>query len=231
MNEIERSHDTKTWYFWTLTLLGKDHTGLKHSIDKWRDTWSKLRKRIIRDLGKLKFVRIFEMHKDGTLHVHMLTDKSYTDCYQVEATDTAKERTESVKLRQHLIDLDLGYIHDIKRIDTPKKEANGIARNVSAYIVKYMTKDIQSNVRSILKEHGSRLRIVQTSIGWFDKQPDDTVLDWSKSPVFKTEYLAMGQSEQVIDLAKDERITIDDFYDHDFYPNRTSDLVDQVDEN
>mgnify|MGYP000470266018 CR=1 FL=1 len=226
MNEIESTPEHKIWYFWTLTLLGKDHKGLNHSLQIWRDKWSKLRKRIVRDLGKLRFVRVFEMHKDGTLHIHMLTDKAYKDLKTIAATDKQSERHESAKLTKHLNDLDLGYIHDIKTIETENEEENGIARNVSAYVVKYLTKDVQEFVRVILRKSKTRMRIIQTSHKWYNDTKKDAELTWKQESLYRSEYLAMESYKDAIDLSTDTVITIDDFHEYDHYPNKISDILD-----
>ena len=229
MSEIESTPHIKKWYFYTLTLLGADHKGLLHSVKRWRAEWSKLRKRIVRDLGKIRFVRVFEMHKSGTMHIHMLCDKTYTDTINIKAVGKSKSRTESVKLRKHLNDLGLGYIHDIKPIVTTEIKENGIARNVSAYIVKYMTKNSMQFAREILREDSGKIRLIQTSHKWFNDDRKEPELDWTKEPIFLTEYMALDASKTVTDITVKQGITIDDFYEEDYYPNRISDLVQRAD--
>ena len=226
MNEIESTPQMKVWYFYTFTLLGKDHSGLKHSLSVWRDQWAKLRKRLKRDLGKFRYVRVFEMHKDKTLHIHMLADASYDDCIYIDATDKQKERRESSTLRKHLNELQLGYIHDIKVIKTKDETNNGIARNVSAYITKYMTKDIQTFVRNNLSDSKIRLRMIQTSYKWFNEGKHDMKLNWDRSPLFETEYLNLPRGKEAYDITTDRKVNIDDFHEYNYYPNKISDLID-----
>ncbi len=229
MSEIESTPHVKTWYFWTLTLLGKDHKGIQHSIDVWRDNWQKLIMRIKRNLGKLRYVRVFEMHNDGTMHVHLLCDKSYDDCVVIKKTKKQKERRESPTLTKHLNKLGLGYIHDIKVIETEKTENNGISRNVSAYIIKYMTKDSIEYARAVLKESGSKLRVIQASNGWYqeDKKESDRV--WLRNPIYLSTYMILPPENSIFDITTEKNVTIDDFYHHDHYPNSTSDLVNRAD--
>lgn len=231
MGEVERDErmgkDTK-WYFWTLTLDGKDHTGLS-SIKVWRKSWQKLMKRIKRNLGKFRYVRVFEPHKSGTLHVHMLTDRAYEDLKKKGNHPNC--RYESGVLSAHLKDLKLGRIHDIKEIVTSYDSENGRARNVSAYVTKYMTKDIQSDMRFKLKESGNgRVRLIQTSAKWYNQKPENhNNLDWDNRALSITEYEFLGRGDRARDIAQDRNITIDDFYDHDHYPNQTSDTIDIAD--
>lgn len=229
MSEIESTPAIKIWYFWTITLLGKDHKGIEHSVNVWRDKWSKLRKRITRNLGKLRYVRVFEMHKDGTMHIHMLCDKSYDDVEVIPATKKQKKRHESETLRDHLDDLGLGYIHDIKPILTENIEENGIARNVSKYIVKYMTKDAMSYAREVLRNAGTKIRIVQTSHKFYNETKKDSDVDWTDAPLFKTTYLGLPKNKTAKDIATNRTISIDDFHDYDYYPNPISDLIDIAD--
>lgn len=229
MSEIEQTPQIKTWFFWTLTLVGKDHKGLLHSLDIWRSQWHKLRKRIIRAVGKMRYVRVFEPHKDGTLHIHLLADKTYDDVEIIPAKNGAKQRHESPKLRKQLIKLGLGYIHDIKPITTEEIEDNGIARNISAYIIKYMTKDSMNYSRDIISDLGSKLRVIQTSNGWYNKSDRESDTVWKREPLFKTTYLSLPSKRTAKDISTKRTITIDDFHEYEHYPNRTSDLIDRAD--
>lgn len=217
----------KHWYFWTLTLLGDDHKGLVHSLVIWRDTWDKLMKRIRRDLGKVQYVRVFETHQDGTLHIHMLCDKTYGDVVQ-RGTDENK-RHHSDKLQTHLDSLNLGYIHDIKPIVTSYGGNEGNAINVASYATKYMTKDLQSDVRQALKAHGfARVRMIQTSQKWYDDKPDTSDIAWSKGALQYATYRAKPAESEAIDVTYNEDIEHEDFYEYTHYPNRIVDLLHQA---
>lgn len=227
MLEIQKSA-IEIWHFWTLTLDGCDHDGnTANSLWKWRESWDSLMKRIKRDLGKLRYIRIFEPHKDGTLHVHMLTDKTYADVARVEEDD-GRDNYRSKELEKHLTDLSLGWRHDVRPIHTKDKIDDGVARNVSAYVTKYLSKDLQSLTRQVLKDAGmSRVRMIQTSQNWYnEKQVIDKPLIWELQPLYKFEYESLPSSLSARDITRDRKISIDDFYDSEYYPNKISDLID-----
>lgn len=229
MGEVESTPDHSEWYFWTVTLAPGDHKGnMVSSALVWRNVWDKLMKRIRRNLGKLRYVRVFEPHKSGILHVHMLTDKSYSDVERVVESD-GRDNYTSETFRLHLLDLKLGVRHDIRPIITSNFEENGLSRNVSAYVTKYLTKDIQSLARQILRDNGlSRIRIIQTSSKWFNQAKKEAQLSWDNRALTLTELLYGEHGTKAIDISKDRVITSDDFYDYDHYPNKLSDLVDMV---
>jgi len=224
MNEIADGR-CEQWYFWTLTLDGKDHNGNTiESLQKWRDVWDKLLKRIKRDLKKMRYVRIFETHKDGTLHVHMLTDLAYDDLIETKESDGRSNWT-SAKLQKHLTEVGLGWRHDIRPLD--KVDTDKSIKDVSKYVIKYMTKSIQSKVRKALSDAGmSRVRMVQTSHKWFNETQLDQALLWTREPLFKSEFDNLPQGKLAKDISRDRIIEEKDFYDSGTYPNRISDTVD-----
>lgn len=228
-NEVKKS-GKKLWYFWTLTLDGDDHQGnTAYSLQVWREVWDKLMKRIRRDLGNIKYIRIFETHKDGTLHVHMLTSHAYSD-RKKRTNNMQKVVHESATLAKHLDELGLGWVHDIKLIRTKESDMENVGANVGAYITKYMTKDLQGHIRKELKDAGmGRIRMIQTSRGWCD-EPEEKhdKLEWEAEPLYKHEYLAIPRQKKAYDISRDYKITIDDFYDYPHFPNAVSDLVDEA---
>lgn len=229
MNEVKKS-GKKLWYFWTLTLDGKDHkSNTAYSLQVWREVWDKLMKRIRRDLGKIKYIRIFETHKDGTLHVHMLTSHAYSD-RQKRTNNMGKVVHESATLSKHLKELDLGWVHDLKLIRTKENDMENVGANVGAYITKYMTKDLQGHIRQDLKDAGmGRIRMIQTSQGWDDEpQENHDKLEWTAEPLYFVEYMAIQHPKTAYDISRDYKITIDDFYEYKHFPNAISDLVDEA---
>lgn len=67
-------HKDQEWYFVTLTAHGNMRT-TDESLANLRFAWDKVRKRIHRrKTQKWHYIRVFEHHKDGALHIHMLTN-------------------------------------------------------------------------------------------------------------------------------------------------------------
>lgn len=61
------------WFFATITAHRK-WRGENKSLINLRRGWRKLYNRLLRKYGKFHYIKIFEHHKDGTLHLHLLTD-------------------------------------------------------------------------------------------------------------------------------------------------------------
>lgn len=235
MLEAEQTKQN-VWFFWTITLDGKDHESNNPHVDSlklWREKWDKLMKRVRRDMKpygkKMRYVRVFEPHKSGILHVHMLTDIAYNDIQEFEQWNNVTKQNDIVwhseTFEKHLTELDLGKIHDIRPIETEDETDNGVARNVSAYVTKYMTKDIQNTMRELLKENGlGRVRLLQTS-QQFGVIPDrEDKLDWELGRLTKIAHDSLPADNHAKDVQRDTVIEEDDFHGTDKYPNRYSDL-------
>ena len=228
---------SNSWFFWTLTLHGEDHNefadydkNASQSVQKWRAIWDTLLKRIRRAMAKYTekfvYVRVFEMHKTGVLHVHMISNVAYHDIKP--RTNKKNSAWNSETFKNVLVELGLGYIHDIKPIVTDKMSDNGIARNVSAYVTKYMTKDTQTPIRDILKSTGNgRIRLIQTSSKFFDEDPENKRDDivWSIGLIHREDYHMDSQIESYYDISRDMEITDFDFDRYSHYPNQISDML------
>lgn len=231
MLEVEKSSD-QSWYFWTITLDGSDHgKGTAHSLQVWREHWDNLMKRVRRDVKTLRYVRVFEAHKTGTLHVHMLADKTYDDVTQV-IEDDGRDNWRSDTLKAHLTALKLGWRHDVRPIITVDFEENGNARNVSAYVCKYLTKSIQSNIRERLRDAGmSRVRMIQTSRGWSNVPTSDNQRVWDVGGVTFEDYdKLVADGGVLIDAQTKHAVKTSDYHGEPIYPNRYSDLSDMASE-
>lgn len=225
------------WFFWTITLDGSDHKSDNPQIDSlmlWRERWDKLMKRVRRDMKKLstsfKYVRVFESHKSGILHVHMLSNVAYGDIQECDQWNNKTKQNDKVwrseSLATHLDELELGNIHDVRPIVTEDETDNGVARNVSAYVTKYLTKDIQSGVRNILKDAGmSRVRMIQTSQKFGEIPENEDKLNWELSRLQHIAFDNMPAQNKAIDISREVQIEDEDFYGGDAYPNKISDTV------
>lgn len=225
-----------TWFFWTLTLLGYMHDksmspeeNTVNSLQKWRETWDTLMKRIRRMVKpytqKMVYMRVFESHKDGTLHVHMITNVAPND---IAPRDDNPDVWNSAELQAHLDELELGYIHDIKPVVTDVNlHENGVSRNVSAYVTKYLTKEAQGTIRQCLKDAGmGRIRVIQTSSKFWDKPDvDGADIDWAIGRIDRMDYHTDSKIDSYVDISRDIKIRDSDFGDHFSYPNKTSDML------
>lgn len=123
------------WYFVTLT----SHENCRNfEQTKWvmKKAFPKLYKRMLRKFPDLMYVAIPEPHKDGRLHIHILTNAGMrTRWYK----DNARE-------------CGFGYEADAKKMDDPRRAA--------FYAVKYIVKSLTST-----QLEGKRFQRVRASKG------------------------------------------------------------------
>lgn len=237
--EIERQGSSVKWFFLTFTLDGylHDEDGkldkaiwrkqIASSLQVWRNTWNLLMMRLKYDYGRFSYVRVFETHEDGTLHIHMLCNANITD-----ATHTTRKNGSqywhSANIEKHLIDLGLGYIHDAKPLGYENKPFAENVKMIASYLAKYMTKDAQSEVRKALKIAGmGRIRIIQPSQKWADLPKDMSDRVWVTSSITFDEAMDIWQDgNQIFDIGRN--FIVDDgehFGEHERYPNPDSETL------
>lgn len=240
--EIERHGANVRWFFLTFTLDGYLHDSegkvskkiwrkqVSNSLKVWRVSWDKLMKRLKRQYGKFDYVRVFETHKDGTLHIHTLCNAKITDA----VFTTRKDGTtywHSATIESHLNDLALGYIHDAKPLGYEDKDFTENVKMIASYLAKYMTKDAQSDVRQALKIAGmGRIRIIQTSQKWSDLPKELSDRQWVTDAITFDDAMAIWKDgNKIIDINR--KMIIDDgehFSDTLKYPNRDSEIAYQL---
>lgn len=106
------------WYFVTLTSNAKAR-GMRKSVWVWRHAWPKLYARAKRAAGAFDYCLLPEAHKDGTLHVHIITSAALTQRWY---KDNAAE-------------CGLGYQSDCQPVRSAKQAAG--------YVTKYVTKGLR----------------------------------------------------------------------------------------
>lgn len=153
------------WYFVTITAHEK-WRGKELSLQNLRRNWHKLRKRM-RDQngGHFDYFRVYEFHKDGSWHMHLITNCELPFTSRVAPDGRIKHR--SNWLKENARSSGLGFMTDYQPLDNA-----GFAAH---YVAKYMTKSTE-NAENWLKG----MRRYQTSQGWA-KLPDlheETDFDW-----------------------------------------------------
>jgi len=212
--ETESDKKFTQWYFFTFTLLGKDHKrGVAHSLKVWRQAWNTFMTRLRQTFGKSRYIRVFEPHKDNTLHIHMLTDMHVTDVEIIPDKNTKRGyRYESATVRKYLKKAKLGYIHDLMPIEhrTPDTKYSSA---VAGYVGKYLTKDMQSPIRQALRDADmGRVRLIQTSVKWSKLDDLSSGKDWRLGGVTFREFLKMVEDDiEVLDLQKNVYLSHEDF--------------------
>lgn len=166
ISEVHERPAAQGWTFFTFTLDGKDHgKGTAHSLRVWRRAWDKLQKRLQREYGRHRYLRVLEAHKDGTLHVHELAACAVPDRVMTIEKDKRVLWT-SETVEAHLVALGLGWRHDCRPLRN-EIEYSSDAIYIGAYVAKYLTKGRQDAIRAAVEAAGmGKLRVIQASQGW-----------------------------------------------------------------
>lgn len=152
--ELWRSHLKKrigriggSWWFITITAHEKKRTAAT-SLENLRDGLDKLLKRLRRVYGRIDYVRVYETHKTGAFHAHLVVQGLSHRLVRLQAKNgeiyfragapEKSERTWSIRtwFRRNARALGMGYMVDVQAIDTIPQVVN--------YVTKYMTKDAQA---------------------------------------------------------------------------------------
>lgn len=149
------------WWFITLTAH-EDHRTPENSLENIRTNIDRYIKRLRRIYGKIEYVRVYEVHKKGAFHAHLILHglsarlqkgTARTGSEYFAPTDVPKGKGNwSIRtwFRRTSRKLHMGYMVDVQRVDSISEVTN--------YIVKYLTKAAQNF-------NAKFLRRVQTSQG------------------------------------------------------------------
>lgn len=150
---------TENWWFVTLTAHEKLRTA-DASLANIRNNIDALMKRLNRVYENVEYVRVYEVHKTGAFHAHLLVSglsarvQKHTSSRRVvywrETLSPKGLGNLSIRtwFRRTARSLGMGYMVDVQKID-------GL-QQATGYVVKYLTKDAQNFV-------SKGLRRIQTS--------------------------------------------------------------------
>lgn len=148
-----KAHDykpepVKQWFFVTLTAHENSHRA-GNTLINLRKAWDKARKLAhkYKTCEKWHYVRVFEAHKSGELHIHMITNIEFS------------QRWWSTTMRRS----GAGWSVDVQQL-------SGEPLPVASYVAKYMTKQSEHfprNLRRINASHGwSQAPLKDKSLKW-----------------------------------------------------------------
>lgn len=150
------------WSFWTITMPSWIHKAsteekrAKLSLLRIRANWDKFMKFMKRKFGGFQYVRVFETHSSGALHIHFLAS------FHVEDGDY-KAVSKADKIEYHYCDsikdsvkttYNFGFMHSVENLPI-----GDFAKTVG-YVTKYMTKEDDFVTKYLSK---TRVRRIQTS--------------------------------------------------------------------
>lgn len=194
------------WYFATITAHGK-WRGQERSLINLRQGWRKLYNRLLRLRGNFHYVKIFEHHADGSLHLHLLTDIAlpYKSSMKFSKKSGKFARVYRCKLLKRLsAECGMGFKADYQPLENA-----GLA---AWYVAKYLGKSIG------VADFPSNVRRIQCSHKWLvlPKLYADLELEWSHCTsrtdmLFKSYNLWRTEDILTHDAIADTEITSDDW--------------------
>lgn len=202
------------WSFWTITVpawihkLSSDEKRAKFSLMKIRQNWDKFMKWMKRQWGKFEYVRVFETHESGCLHIHFLASFHVAEeDYHVVNEGEENEYSYSRIMRDNCTHYGWGFENTV--VNLP----DGHFALTVGYVTKYMTKE-DDFVSKYLKD--MRVRRIQTSkkIGAVPKSKSDDI--WTIAPGVSIYEIREGD---YTDLDKHRKVTEEDFSGEHWYPS------------
>lgn len=201
------------WSFWTLTMpsafhkLADEQTRARFSLKSIRKNWDKFMKFMKRKYGKFQYVRVFETHESGCLHIHFLASFHVAASdYKTVEKNGRKDYSYSAQMKKDTAYYGWGKMHSVENLPP-----DDFARTVG-YVTKYMTKEDDFVSKYLSK---FRVRRIQTSqgIGAVPKSKSD--YDWQ---IVTGVSIYENEAIPTIDLNKSRMVTRGDFGDYGYYP-------------
>lgn len=162
------------WSFWTITMPSRMHklpdeeTRARYSLKSIRKNWDKFMKWMKREWGKFEYVRVFETHESGCLHIHFLASFHVLESDYKTANEgqKGKEYTYSRKMKDNCVYYGWGKMNSAVNLPV------GDFALTVGYVTKYMTKEDDFVTKYLGK---MRVRRIQTSrkIGAVPKSKGD----------------------------------------------------------
>lgn len=209
------------WSFWTVTMpkamhkLSDEEKRCRMSLKSIRKNWDKFMKWMKREWGKFQYVRVFETHESGCLHIHFLASFHVADSdYKTANEGTPKQYTYSRKMKDNCVFYGWGIMNSVVNLPV-----DNFALTVG-YATKYMTKEDDFVTKYLGK---MRVRRIQTSqgIGAVPKSKSDD--NWQ---IAHGVSIYENEEKPYFDLNKKRKVKKDDFGGEHWYPN-SSELVDK----
>lgn len=145
INQISLDENTPpmNWYFITITSSGgnRSASGSYTALSSCWPTVSQLLRDKNKHMGqKLSYVRVFEAHKSGTLHMHVIARMvSFGRAWRTEKGGKRSWR----RLSDYLAGKNgVGWVCDVQKIESYDGVSDAVP--VVGYVVKYLTKQSQS---------------------------------------------------------------------------------------
>lgn len=128
----EAVQNGKDWVFCVLTFAQSEWWDWMEQYRLSYRYWSKLRCRLRREYGSIRYIQTWERHKSKGIHVNLLIDNNLLarDCYQSYDKRDKKDRWHNDTLRDHAVACGFGPIHWAEPL------RDGTGDKMSGYLVK-----------------------------------------------------------------------------------------------
>jgi len=187
------------WSFLTVTAHPNAHKAAK-SLLNLRQGLDKLMKRLRRKYGDFEYIRVYERHKSGQFHAHIIAR------INDESDKDAKKW-----LKANSAECGMGHQADFQTIRVrDDATAGGL---VAAYVCKYLTKDAQN-----LGDMPKNLRRIQTSRGIGVPRNPESDKDWKYAPK-GVSWQDRAAVLDLYDVSTGEHIGMDWFNNAAYYPS------------
>lgn len=194
------------WSFVTFTAPRKNRTP-EATLRALQIGWKKFCEALRHKRGKQRFryLRVYELHKDGTYHLHAILEHKWDDI-KIANEGTKKEYTYSRWIKDNAPKWGFGYMGNAGNF------TGSFAHwNTARYIAKYLTKGddrIEDGVRRFQPSHGfAKASKSENSIDWIVSD-DYTVRDL---------FHHLNEFGEVVDLTTGSQITYDEVNEHQTY--------------
>jgi len=192
-----------TWTFLTITAhenAKNTRNSLKNIQTGWTRLYNKMKYHCRKHHMDVHYIRVYEPHKDGRIHAHMLLGYSPQIPYRLDEFEFLYERWFKDNARSS----GMGYEANLQLL----QENN--AGYVSAYISKYMTK-----MEKALPKGTRRIQSSQNLITTMnDNEPSPYIWSAMDSVTLEDFVQWLKFDCEVIDLSTGDIITADDFNDN-----------------
>lgn len=202
------------WSMITVTARPKAHR-FGTTLESIISNWDKLLKRLKRAWGEFQYVRVYEKHKSGEFHAHMLlsylpSDASLETAYKVIKGKLRYRGTAHKILKYATWNVGLGFIVDFSPIlHIGITDVNHQINRVVSYVTKYMTKSLADMPKGTRRIQTSR-RI--GSVKEDSKNNDEWL---ARHFVYESDIDHFGKIE---DVTRKYTVTYDDFEENQVYP-------------
>lgn len=210
------------WSFLTVTAHKQAHAYEK-SLENIIGGWDRLMKRLRREWGDFPYVRIYERHKSGQFHAHLLIGHQVDDVWDSKAWRKAwiakRMRYEwayrgigYTTLKRHAQQSGLGFMVDYSPL-FESDESGGLLGIVS-YVTKYLTK----NVGNPMPKGTRRVQASRHFGSLREWQKQSQTHKWQRKGILLLEDILESPRWEIRDITRNHLVTIDDFETELYYP-------------